>query len=448
MLDTWLYILVSVALLGGVTGLAYWRRRVVLRSTTDPRLLIKVLNNMTQAVLMADNDGRIVFFNDRYIDMYRLSRDVVKPGASLLDALRIRKSVGNIDMDPEKYCRDLLALMRNGETMSRVVDTPEGRTVLVCNRPIGDGKYWIGTHDDITERMQAERKNAAMSEQERRRAEIDAELRAFRETAAQALATVGDGAAALKSVAARLAQSSGRTAERAGHAVVTFDEASTNITTAAGAAEELMVSIAEIGQQVGHAAELVRSSVAEADAANAQMRRLTETVQEIGDVASLISDIAEQTNLLALNATIEAARAGEAGRGFAVVAAEVKALAVQTAKATERIACQIEAVQSSTQEAVDAIRRNTGRMQEIDGYTSAVARALQQQDSATGEISCNVSGAADAAKVVVSVLHEVNTAVDEVRAASTTVLDATGTVETAANGLKDRIEGFLSRVAV
>jgi len=448
MLDTWLYILVSVALLGGVTGLAYWRRRVVLRSTTDPRLLIKVLNNMTQAVLMADNDGRIVFFNDRYIDMYRLSRDVVKPGASLLDALRIRKSVGNIDMDPEKYCRDLLALMRNGETMSRVVDTPEGRTVLVCNRPIGDGKYWIGTHDDITERMQAERKNAAMSEQERRRAEIDAELRAFRETAAQALATVGDGAAALKSVAARLAQSSGRTAERAGHAVVTSDEASTNITTAAGAAEELMVSIAEIGQQVGHAAELVRSSVAEADAANAQMRRLTETVQEIGDVASLISDIAEQTNLLALNATIEAARAGEAGRGFAVVAAEGKTLAVQTAKATERIACQIEAVQSSTQEAVDAIRRNTGRMQEIDGYTSAVARALQQQDSATGEISRNVSGAADAAKVVVSVLHEVNTAVDEVRAASTTVLDATGTVETAANGLKDRIEGFLSRVAV
>jgi methyl-accepting chemotaxis protein len=171
-------------------------------------------------------------------------------------------------------------------------------------------------------------------------------------------------------------------------------------------------------------------------------------VQEIGDVASLISDIAEQTNLLALNATIEAARAGEAGRGFAVVAAEVKTLAVQTAKATERIACQIEAVQSSTQEAVDAIRRNTGRMQEINGYTSAVARALQQQDSATGEISRNVSGAADAAKVVVSVLHEVNAAVDEVRAASTTVLGATGTVESAANGLKERIEGFLNRVAV
>ena len=81
--------------------------------------------------------------------------------------------------------------------------------------------------------------------------------------------------------------------------------------------------------------------------------------------------------MLALNATIEAARAGEAGRGFAVVASEVKSLAVQTAKATEQIASQIEAVQNSTRVAVDAIRRNTNRMREIDGYTSAVAASLQ-----------------------------------------------------------------------
>ena len=85
-LDTWLYALALIALLGGAAGLAYWRRRSVLRSTTDPSLLIKVLNNMTQAVIMADNDGRIVFFNDRYIDMYRLSREVVKPGAQELSS--------------------------------------------------------------------------------------------------------------------------------------------------------------------------------------------------------------------------------------------------------------------------------------------------------------------------------------------------------------------------
>ncbi len=102
------------------------------------------------------------------------------------------------------------------------------------------------------------------------------------------------------------------------------------------------------------------------------MVRLTESVQEIGQIVSLIRSIAGQTNLLALNATIEAARAGEAGRGFAVVASEVKSLAVQTAKTTEQIALQIEAVQNTTRFAVEAIRRNTERMREIDSYTSAV----------------------------------------------------------------------------
>ena len=178
------------------------------------------------------------------------------------------------------------------------------------------------------------------------------------------------------------------------------------------------------------------------------MTRLTDTVQHIGEVVNLIRNIAGQTNLLALNATIEAARAGEAGRGFAVVASEVKSLAVQTAKATEQIAGQIEAVQSSTRVAVDAIRRNTERMREIDGYTSAVALSLQQQDSATDEISHNVASAAQGALGMVNVLDEVTRGVGDTRAAANKVLEASETVETAAGGLQRRIEGFLGRVAV
>jgi methyl-accepting chemotaxis protein len=161
----------------------------------------------------------------------------------------------------------------------------------------------------------------------------------------------------------------------------------------------------------------------------------------------LIRNIAGQTNLLALNATIEAARAGESGRGFAVVASEVKSLAVQTAKATEQIALQIEAVQNTTRFAVEAIRRNTERMREIDGYTSAVAHALEEQDAATGEISQNVSCAADGAKGMVAVLDDVTSAVAETRTAASEVLAASESVEAAGIGLQRRIERFLARVA-
>jgi methyl-accepting chemotaxis protein len=152
--------------------------------------------------------------------------------------------------------------------------------------------------------------------------------------------------------------------------------------------------------------------------------------------------------LLALNATIEAARAGEAGRGFAVVASEVKSLAVQTAQATERIAGQIDAVQKSTGSAVEAIRRNTERMREIDSYTSAVARALDQQNTATDEISRNVSSAAEGAKGAAVVLGDVTGAVGETRNAASKVLDASAKVAAAAAELQQRIEGFLDRVAV
>jgi methyl-accepting chemotaxis protein len=189
-------------------------------------------------------------------------------------------------------------------------------------------------------------------------------------------------------------------------------------------------------------------SVAEARTTDEHITRLADTVQHIGEVVNLISHIAGQTNLLALNATIEAARAGEAGRGFAVVASEVKSLAVQTAKATEQIAGQIEAVQNSTRVAVNAIRRNTERMREIDGYTSAVALSLQQQDSATDEISHNVASAAHGAKGMVTVLDEVTRAVGDTRSAASKVLEASETVEAAAKSLQRGIEGFLGRVAV
>ena len=425
---------------------AFVRRRA--RGHGDGALQSMVLNNMTQGVVLFDAHERVLVVNDRYVEMYGLSPAVVKPGCTLMELIQNRITTGSLNIDPEKYRSEIMTAVRDDAVMNRIVETPDGRAVLVVNRPIQDGKYWIGTHDDITERIKAERKSAALSEQERRRVTIETEIRAFRESVAAVLRTVSESTAALNSIAGALSNSSGLTSDRAASAVQTTNEASANMIAAAGATEELIASIGEIGRQISQAAEVASHSVAEAEATNEHMVRLTDTVQQIGEVVNLIRNIAGQTNLLALNATIEAARAGEAGRGFAVVASEVKSLAVQTAKATEQIASQIEAVQNSTRVAVDAIRRNSGRMREIDGYTSAVALSLQQQDSATDEISHNVASAANGAKGMVSVLDEVTRAVGDTRSAAGKVLQASETVEAAATSLQRGIEGFLGRVAV
>jgi methyl-accepting chemotaxis protein len=438
------YVLVAIVGLAVMVAVTFWRRR----QSRDGTLLSMVLNNMTQGVVLFDAHERVLVVNDRYVEMYGLSPAVVKPGCTLMELIQNRITTGSLNIDPEKYRSEIMTAVRDGAVMNRIVETPDGRAVLVVNRPIQNGKYWIGTHDDITERIQAERKSAALSEQERRRVTIETEIRAFRESVAAVLRTVSESTAALNSIAGALSNSSGLTSERAASAVQTTNEASANMIAAAGATEELIASIGEIGRQISQAAEVASHSVAEAQTTNDHMARLTETVQEIGEVVSLIRNIAGQTNLLALNATIEAARAGEAGRGFAVVASEVKSLAVQTAKATEQIASQIDAVQNSTRVAVDAIRRNTDRMREIDGYTSAVALSLQQQDSATDEISHNVASAANGAKGMVSVLEEVTQAVGDTRSAAGKVLQASETVETAATSLQRGIEGFLGRVAV
>lgn len=441
----------AIAILAGLAVVAFAlrkRRRATNDRGGDGELLSMVLNNMTQGVVLFDAQERVLVCNDRYVEMYGLSASVVKAGCTLTDLIQNRITTGSLNIDPQKYRAEILTAVRRGESMNRIVETPDGRSVLVVNRGIKGGQYWIGTHDDITERIHAERKSAALTEQERRRVEIETEIRAFRESVAAVLRTVTESTAALKSIAVTLSDSSGCTSERATGAVQTSNEAAANMTAAASAAEELIASIGEIGRQISQAAEVASHSAVEAHTTNEQMTRLTDTVQEIGDVVNLIRNIAGQTNLLALNATIEAARAGEAGRGFAVVASEVKSLAVQTAKATEQIAGQIEAVQSSTRVAVDAIRRNTERMREIDGYTSAVALSLQQQDSATDEISHNVASAAQGAKGMVAVLDEVTRAVGDTRSAASKVLEASDTVEAAATSLQRGIEGFLGRVAV
>jgi methyl-accepting chemotaxis protein len=258
---------------------------------------------------------------------------------------------------------------------------------------------------------------------------------------------VGDGAQTMRATAATLFSNSGQTSHCAHSAVAASNEASTNVETAAVAADELSGSIGEIGRQLAATTKIVRSAVGETKSTDGEIAALAQAARKIGDVIKLIRAIAGQTNLLALNATIEAARAGEAGKGFAVVASEVKSLAVQTAKATEDIASLISAVQTSTSSAVAAIGRIATRMQEIDGCATAVSAAVEEQNAATAEISENVASAAGGAKLVEAVLAEVAGAATETRASADSVNSAAQAVEAAADELRREIEGFLARVA-
>ncbi len=405
------------------------------------------LNSMAQGLCMFDTAERLVVCNTQYYEMYGLTAVDVKPGTTLSEVLAKRVARGTFARDPDKYREEFVAEMRKGRTTVHEVKSSDGRLLLVMNHPMKGGG-WIGTHEDITARRQDELQRTAMQQKEERRTLIEEAIAAFRTRAETLLKSVADSAGAMRATAAGLFNASGHTSQRAESAVRTSDKASANIESAESATEELSSSIAEIGQQVGQTAEVVRSAVVEARATNQDIDALAKVTQKIGDVVKLIRNIAGQTNLLALNATIEAARAGEAGRGFAVVASEVKSLAVQTEKATEDISKQILAVQSSTDKAVEAIGQITNRMREIDNYTSAVAASVQQQDAATGEISHNMAGAADGAKLIVAVLREVANATLDSQHSAQTVLTASELVENAASNLRSEVESFLTKVAV
>jgi methyl-accepting chemotaxis protein len=405
------------------------------------------LDNMSQGLCMFGPDERLIITNNRYIEMYGLSRDVVKPGVSFIELLRHRVALGTLSDDAERYRINLLEQLARGESMNRVVDSGRGRKIRVINNPLPGGG-WVGTHEDITERWELEKQRDDISAQESRRAMIDAAISAFRERVEDVLKVVSDSAGAMKSTAATLFESSEQASERAIIAVQAANDASSNVKSSATAADEMSGSIGEISQQIGRTTEVVRAAVEEAQSTNAQIASLAETAQKIGDVVKLIRNIAGQTNLLALNATIEAARAGEAGRGFAVVASEVKSLAVQTAKATEDITKQILAVQASTTNAVEAISKFSERMREINTYASAVATSVGQQNAATNEISRNVQSAARGTGMVVTVLNEVAGAATATRSSAETVLTAAQSVESAVGKLRGEVECFLAKVAV
>lgn len=212
----------------------------------------------------------------------------------------------------------------------------------------------------------------------------------------------------------------------------------------AAAAEQLSASISDIAARVEQAAAATRRAVTGAEDGGRAIAGLQQAVERIGEVARLISDIAARTNLLALNATIEAARAGQSGKGFAVVAGEVKALASQTARSTEEIGRQIQAVVTATRDAVDRVQGITVSIAEMEEIASAIAASMTQQTAATGEIARTASGAAGSARAMAEHCETVGQATREADARANALRQAAAEADAGMMALRARLTGIVA----
>jgi methyl-accepting chemotaxis protein len=199
----------------------------------------------------------------------------------------------------------------------------------------------------------------------------------------------------------------------------------------AAASEQLNASITEISRQISKVTEVTRAAMGEAEVSAQRVNTLADTAQKIGEVVNLINDIARQTNLLALNATIEAARAGEAGKGFAVVASEVKALATQTARATEQISDQVRGIQDATSATVRANQSINQKVDEINQIAGAVAAAVEEQTAATHEVAQNITSVSQTSAETGRIAEDVQS--------------ASGELAQRAEELKNQLAAFLAR---
>ncbi len=275
-----------------------------------------------------------------------------------------------------------------------------------------------------------------------RQEHVSAEISGFTNSINRNIAELGAISDRVLQSATHLSEAADHAARRTEAATGASAEASANVRDIASATDELAASVMEIDRQVAQSNAIAEKAVGEAERTNAAVLELNEAAQRIGDVVSLITDIAEQTNLLALNATIEAARAGEAGRGFAVVAGEVKALAGQTAKATEDIAEQIAGMQAATSRSIEAIEAIERTIRDIGSISGAIAAAVTEQGAATQEIARSVDVAAKRTLETADEVSRVGDATENTRTNVTSVRAVAEELGAVAHRIRDQIEAF------
>jgi methyl-accepting chemotaxis protein len=295
-------------------------------------------------------------------------------------------------------------------------------------------------------RLEEEQSRAKAAAEIERKEALERLAGSFEERVGGIVSAVSSASAQLQAAARSMTTSANGSRTRSLTVASSADEATANVQTVAAASEELSASIAEIGRQVLQSSNVARQAADESQRTDAKIQTLAEAAQRIGEVVSLINDIASQTNLLALNATIEAARAGEAGKGFAVVASEVKALASQTAKATDDIRTQIAAIQAETDGAVKAIQVISKTILTVNEISASIASAVEEQSAATQEITRNVQEAANGTRDVSQNVAGISDAAQQSEREAADVLSAADVLAEQATTLRRELDEFLATV--